>query len=94
MEDTPLGRIYHAAAALLDLKNPLKVLGRLTEPLFSPKAPWEMIGVTKRVVFPTGAVIRNKRLYVYYGAADKLIAARSVDLTKLLTELKKSPLVR
>jgi beta-1,2-mannobiose phosphorylase / 1,2-beta-oligomannan phosphorylase len=90
VEDTPLGKIYHAAAALLDLKNPLKVLGRLSEPLFSPKASWEKIGITNNVVFPTGAVIRNKRLYIYYGAADKLIAAKSVDLLELLSELKKS----
>ncbi len=90
-EDTPFGNIYHAAAALLDLKNPLKVLGRLKEPLFSPKAPWEKSGVTNNVVFPTGAVIKDKRLYIYYGAADKLIAAKSVDLTELLTQLKKNP---
>jgi len=90
VEDTPFGNIYHGCAALLDLKNPLKVLGRLKEPLFSPKDPWEKSGVTNNVVFPTGAVIRNKRLYIYYGAADKLIAAKSVDLAELLTQLKKS----
>ena len=89
VEDAPLGKIYHVSTALLDLKNPLKVLGRLTEPLFSPKAPWEKSGVTNNVVFPTGAVVRDKRLYIYYGAADKLIAAKSVDLIELLTELKK-----
>jgi len=92
VENTPLGNIYHASAALLDLKNPLKVLGRLKEPLFSPKASWEKSGVTNNVVFPTGAVVRDKRLYIYYGAADKLIAAKSIDLTELLIELKKSPL--
>ncbi|HUV42613.1 MAG TPA: pesticidal protein Cry7Aa [Patescibacteria group bacterium] len=92
VEDTPFGKIYHAAAALLDLKNPLKVLGRLIEPLFSPKAPWEKSGVTNNVVFPTGAIVRDKRLYIYYGAADKLIAAKSINLTELLTKLKKSPL--
>ena len=91
VEDTSVGKIYHASAALLDLKNPLKVLGRLRKPLFSPKAPWEKKGVTDNVVFPTGAVVRDKRLYIYYGAADKLIAAKSVDLTELLTQLKKTP---
>ena len=90
VEDTPLGRIYHAGAALLDLKNPLKVLGRLSEPLFSPNAPWEKSGVVDNVVFPTGAVVRNDRLYIYYGAADKLIAAKSVDLNELLVELRKN----
>ena len=92
VEDTPFGNIYHACAALLDLKNPLKVLGRLKEPLFSPKAPWEKSGIINNVVFPTGAVVRNKRLYIYYGAADKLIAAKSVNLAELLTQLKKNPI--
>jgi len=90
VEDTPLGKIYHASAALLDLKNPLKVLGRLTKPLFSPKDSWEKNGIINNVVFPTGAVVKDKKLYIYYGAADKLIAAKSLDINELLTELKKS----
>jgi predicted GH43/DUF377 family glycosyl hydrolase len=92
VEDTPFRKIYHACAALLDLKNPLKVLGRLTEPLFSPTASWEKSGITDNVVFPTGAVIRDERLHIYYGAADKLIAMKSINLKELLTELKKSPI--
>lgn len=91
LEDTSAGKIYHAAAALLDLNNPLKVIGRLNEPLFSPEAPWEKSGVTNNVVFPTGTTIKDNRLHIYYGAADELIAAKSVDLGELLTELKKSP---
>lgn len=90
VEDTPLGIRYHACAALLDLENPLEVLGRLSEPLFSPKEPWEKSGVTNNVVFPSGAVVRNNRLYIYYGAADTVIAAKSVDLSELLTELKRN----
>ena len=93
MEDTPLGKIYHASAALLDIKNPLKVVGRLTEPLFSPKNSWEKKGAVNNVVFPTGAVVKDGQLYIYYGAADKLIAAKYVDINELLTELKKSTIM-
>ena len=88
VEDTPLGKIYHASAALLDLKNPLKVVGRLKEPLFSPKASWEKTGIVNNVVFPTGAIVKGERLYIYYGAADRLIAAKSLNLAKLLKEIK------
>lgn len=88
VEDTPLGKIYHAAAALLDLNNPLKVIGRLKEPLFSPQASWEKHGVVDNVVFPTGAVIHNGRLYIYYGAADTCIGVKSIELDSLLTALK------
>jgi predicted GH43/DUF377 family glycosyl hydrolase len=92
VEDTPFGKIYHAAAALLDLKNPLKVIGRLQTPLFSPKEKWERTGNVDNVVFPTGAVVVSGRVYIYYGAADQLIAAKSVNLAELLIDLKKSPL--
>jgi predicted GH43/DUF377 family glycosyl hydrolase len=89
-QNTPSGKVYHACAALLDLENPLKVLGRLNKPLFSPAAAYEKNGVTNNVVFPTGAVVKNGRLHIYYGAADKLIAAKSVNLNELLAKLKKT----
>lgn len=78
---------YHASAALLDLNNPTKVISRLEQPLFSPEESWEKNGVVSDVVFPTGAIIQNKQLYIYYGAADKLIAAKSIELEALLNEL-------
>lgn len=90
VEDTPLGIRYHACAALLDRDNPLKILGRLSEPLFSPAEPWEKKGIINNVVFPSGAIVKNSRLYIYYGAADSLIAAKSLNLTELLAELKKN----
>lgn len=88
VEDTPFGRIYHAGAALLDLKNPLNVIGRLKEPLFSPKAPWEKKGAVNDVVFPTGAIVSGDRLTIFYGAADTCIAAKSCSLSDLLQALK------
>ena len=90
VEDTPLGKIYHAGAALLDLNNPLKVIGRLKEPLFSPKASWEKKGFVNNVVFPTGAIVKSGRLFIYYGAADTCIGAKSVNLDSLLTAIKQS----
>ncbi|MDO8730866.1 MAG: pesticidal protein Cry7Aa [Candidatus Omnitrophota bacterium] len=91
VEDSRRGRIYHAAAALLDRADPAKVISRLKTPLFSPAEPWEKQGDVNNVVFPTGAVVREGRLTLYYGAADKLIAAKSVDLEELLGELKNNP---
>ena len=91
VEHTDHGNVYHAAAALLDIDQPLKVLGRLPYPLFSPMESWELKGDVNNVVFPTGAIIKDDRLYVYYGAADKVIAAKSFDLDELLIELKSNP---
>ncbi len=89
VEDTNKGTIYHAGAALLDKKNPCKVIGHLKNPLFSPKRKWEKEGNVRNVVFPSGAAVFGKRLYVYYGAADKRIAVASLDMDELLAELTK-----
>lgn len=87
VEETYSGRIYRAEAALLALDNPLKVIARLSEPLFSPATVWEKVGNVNNVIFPTGAVVRDGRLHIYYGAADRRISAKSVEIAELLREL-------
>ena len=86
---TTSGLIYHACAALLDIKNPLKVIGRLKQPLFSPTKDYELKGNVNNVVFPTGTALFNDELYIYYGAADSRVAVASVNLNELLNELLK-----
>ena len=90
VQETPEGAIYHAAAALLDLEDPRKIIGRLSIPLFSPTEPWEKVGNVNNVVFPTGAVVIGERLWIYYGAADKVIGAKSLPLADLITVLLQS----
>ena len=87
VDDMDKGRTYRAGAALLDKKDPTKVIGHLHEPLFSPEEPWELKGVVNNVVFPTGTAIFGKKLYIYYGAADKYICAASVNLKSLVNQL-------
>ena len=89
VEELNKDKIYHASAALLDLKNPLHVIGRLDYPLFSPTEDYEKGGFPFNVVFPTGTAIFDDYLYIYYGAADKNIAVCRVKLQELLDELKR-----
>ncbi|MDG2431398.1 pesticidal protein Cry7Aa [Flavobacterium sp.] len=89
--ETNIGKTYHAAAALLDINNPKKVIARLPYPIFSPEAEWELNGVVNHVVFPTGTALFDDDLYIYYGAADKHIAVAKLSLKQLLDELKKHP---
>lgn len=83
------GRIYHAGAALLDLKNPRKVIARLPKPFMSPEKRYEESGHVGNVVFPTGTAIFKDRLYIYYGTADSDIAVASVNLEKFVAEILK-----
>lgn len=57
--------------ALLDLKNPQKILWRSKDHLLSPEKSYEKNGIISRVTFPEGAVIIGRRLLVYYGSADQ-----------------------
>ena len=80
--------IYHAGAALLDLKKPEEEIARLARPLFSPKYDWEKEGDINDVVFPEGAVVEGDKLKIYYGCADSRIGIASLSLKELLGELK------
>lgn len=91
VEETNHGRVYRASAALLDINNPQKVLGRLKEPLFGPNKEWDKVGIVSNVVFPTGTAIFGENLYIYYGAADHLIAVAKTNLNELIEELKQNP---
>jgi predicted GH43/DUF377 family glycosyl hydrolase len=87
VHDSLQGYVYSACAALLDLENPQKELARLPYPLFVPEFHWELKGEVNNVCFPTGAVVFDDTLYIYYGAADERIACASICLSELLKEL-------
>jgi len=87
VHDTVKGYVYSACAALLDLNNPQKEIARLPYPLFFPEKEWELKGEVNNICFPTGAVIEEGTLYIYYGAADERIAVASLSLKELIAEL-------
>ena len=87
VHDTVKGFVYSACAALLNLEDPKIEIARLPYPLFYPEFHWELRGEVNNVCFPSGAVVFDDTLYIYYGAADEQIAYASVNITELLKEL-------
>jgi predicted GH43/DUF377 family glycosyl hydrolase len=87
VHDSVKGYVYSACAALLDLEHPEIEIARLPYPLFFPEKEWELKGEVNNVCFPTGALVEDDTLYIYYGAADERIAVASLSLKKLLNEL-------
>lgn len=79
-------RRWSISAALLDLKNPRKVIGK-TGIILKPGEKYEVKGFVKNVVFPSGAVIVKDKLYVYYGGGDKCCCLASCELDKLMDGL-------
>lgn len=86
-EDTPKGFRYHASAALLDLENPLREIARLPRPLISPTFKWEKVGYVNNIIFPSGTIVKDDVLYIYYGAADERVAVASIPMEDLLSAL-------
>lgn len=78
---------YQVGALLLDRNNPLKVLARTSEPILSPEFYYETQGFYERCVFPTGNVVVDGTLYVYYGGADKYVALATCRLEELVDYL-------
>jgi predicted GH43/DUF377 family glycosyl hydrolase len=79
---------YRVGALLLDLDNPLKIIGRTKNFILEPETEFELNGYYSGCVFPTGNVIIENTLYVYYGAADKYICVATCDINELIQFIK------
>lgn len=85
---------YKIGAMLLDLINPAKVLHRSSRPILEPDQKYEYEGFKAGVVYPCGAVIIKKTLFVYYGAADSYVSVATANLDKFLDGLIKDKTAR
>lgn len=81
-------RKYCISALLLDLQNPLKVIGRLNEPLLKPAAD-QTSGYVPNVVYTCGALIHCGRLILPYGLNDTITKIATIELETLLAALVK-----
>lgn len=79
-------RKYCIGAALLDLNDPTKVIGRLREPLLAPEGN-EREGYVPNVVYSCGSMLHGQDLILPYAMSDKASAIASISLDELLGEL-------
>lgn len=75
---------YRVGAVLMDLNDPTKIIARTKEPIMEPDLDYEAKGFYNGCVFPTGNVVKDGQLYVYYGAADKFVCVATCDFEELL----------
>jgi predicted GH43/DUF377 family glycosyl hydrolase len=78
--------VYKVHCCLLDLNEPQKVIGYIPYSVYEPELEWEKLGNVNNVVFPTGALLQDNILFIYYGGADKQIGCVSVDFQNLVKE--------
>jgi predicted GH43/DUF377 family glycosyl hydrolase len=82
-------REYVLGAALFDLQNPEKEIGRLKSPLLAPNAE-EREGYVPNVVYSCGSMIHNDELIIPYAMSDYASTYATVNLQELLNKLKTS----
>ena len=79
---------YSAAALLLDLNDPHRIVRKASEPILVPEADFERGGFVPNVVFPTGVIDRGDTLLVYYGAADTACAVAELSKADVLAAMR------
>jgi predicted GH43/DUF377 family glycosyl hydrolase len=76
-------RQYCIGAMLLDLENPAKIIGRLEEPLLTPREE-EREGYVPNVVYTCGAIIHNGDLVIPYAMSDIISGIATVGVSELI----------
>ncbi|MFM8378606.1 MAG: glycoside hydrolase family 130 protein [Planctomycetia bacterium] len=80
-------RKYAIGAALLDLDDPTRVIGRLREPLLSPGEN-ERAGYVPNVVYSCGAVVHAGLLVIPYSMSDYATTFATVPLADVLAAME------
>lgn len=78
---------YKVGVMLLDLEDPTKIIIRSKLPILAPDMDYENDG-KYGVVYVCGALIKDGKLFLYYGAGDKHTAVAFAELDKFLDDLK------
>lgn len=77
---------YKIGAMIMSLDDPAKVLWRSKQPLLSPEM-WYENDWKPGIAYPSGAVVKDGELMIYYGGGDKTICLASSPLEEFLTKL-------
>jgi predicted GH43/DUF377 family glycosyl hydrolase len=92
--------IYQAGVALLDLDDPLRLIGRSRENVLEPRTMYEAVGQVPNVVFPTGMIVdeidadgfaaADSTVRLYYGAADTSVCLATGTVGGLLRAVEQA----
>ena len=80
-------RKYSLGCALLDLDDPTKMIGRVTEPVLTAENA-DRSGYVPNVVYTCGALKVGERLLVPYGISDSAVGFATVEIADLLALMR------
>ncbi|MBI3250566.1 MAG: hypothetical protein HYZ61_01790 [Candidatus Andersenbacteria bacterium] len=76
-------QVYRLGLIMFDRQDPTKILW-YTGPILEPETTYEKEGYVQNVVYTCGAIIRDNELWIYYGAADKVIGRAVLSLSGII----------
>jgi predicted GH43/DUF377 family glycosyl hydrolase/ActR/RegA family two-component response regulator len=79
-------RKYSLGATLLDLEDPTKVIGQMSEPILTPNEK-EREGYVPNVVYSCGSIVHNNNLILPYAMSDTASTFAVLPLEELFSRL-------
>ena len=79
-------RRYVISAILLDIENPLKIIGGLNKPLIEPNEQ-EREGYVPNVVYSCGSIAHKKNLIIPYAYSDSSCGFAKIGINELLKKM-------
>ncbi len=86
-------RLFQIRAVLLDLIDPMKVIGIIKDPLITPEENYEENGNVPNTIFPTSALIENDSFSLYYSAADTSVCLAKIPTQELYRSIQTNNVV-
>lgn len=80
--------LYRVGVMLLDLNDPTRILSKPDGFIMEPEYDYETKGFYSGCVFPTGNVIVDDTLYVYYGAGDIHCGVATCKMSEMMDYLE------
>ena len=91
VQGTCNGWTYSIGVALLDLKDPTKLIAKGSRYLMTPETIYEKTGFCANVLFPCTALSDDEgHITIYYGAADTVVALAFTQVDELVDYIKKN----
>ncbi|MEI8128646.1 MAG: glycoside hydrolase family 130 protein [bacterium] len=81
-------REYSIGVILLDIENPVKIIGNMSEPLLSCNQE-EREGYVPNVVYSCGAILHHKNLIIPYAMSDTCSGIATIALSELFNNIQK-----
>lgn len=83
-------KLFRIDAVLLKRDDPMKVLGQTNEPILVPEHEYEIYGQVPNVIFPSGAILEEGEVKIYYGGADTTVCMAHMKLKELMGHIQTS----